>query len=105
MKSLLGAGKASSVLSFTLEVYKKASGVLGACTLILFFWVGKEKDILPSSWKSFESGRGGVEPRAGKAVLSAANLPKAKGDREGARNLGECLCSVIKSMVAEFSLC
>ena len=36
-------------------------------------------------------------------MQSAANLPKAKGDREGARNLGECLYSVIKSMIAEFS--
>ena len=67
--------------------------------------MGREKNILTFSWKSFESGQGRIKPRAGKAVLSAANLPKAKGDREGARNLGECLYSVIKLMNAEFSLC
>lgn len=49
------------------------------------------------SWKSFDSGRGRMEPRAEKAELPITNLLKAKGDgEERGRNSGECLCSIIK---------
>lgn len=62
---------------------------------LLLCWEGR--DIVPFSWKSFDSGRGRMEPRAEKSELPITNLLKAKGDgEERGRNSGECLCSIIK---------
>lgn len=81
-KSFLEEGKAFHAQFFTLTLYEKGPWR----TLILFshsLCLDQGKGTLSSfSWKPLDSGRGRMEPGAEKAVLSAASLFKAKGDRE-----------------------